>query len=61
MEQKEEDTIQITMQIDPDWKGFQFRLDSTCEMTYEDIVLAIECWVEDNLVHKMPVDMSAEH
>lgn len=48
---EKEDSISIKMTIDEDWKGFDLRLDSTIKMDSEDIILAIECWLRDNILH----------
>lgn len=49
---EDEDSVIIKMQIDNDWKGFEFRLDSTVKMTTDDILLAIECWLKDSILHE---------
>lgn len=54
---EEQETITIQMDIDKDYRGFTLRLDSTCKMDYADIVMAIECWLRENLLdEESPLD-----
>lgn len=45
-----EDTVLIKMTVSEDRKQFKVEMDSTCPMTSEEIVLAIECWLRDNIL-----------
>ena len=50
MDEKEEESVTITMTVSEDRKGFVVKLDSTMEMTDQDIIIAIECWCSDSLL-----------
>lgn len=46
----EEESVMIQMTIAEDKKSFVLTLESSIEMTPEEIVMAIECWLRDNIL-----------
>ena len=50
MDSKDEDTVTIEMTISEDKKSFEVKMVSTCEMTEGDIVIAMECWITEELM-----------